>query len=375
MASPSDEKNASDLKPRKAFSDQIIRRRKMRNEFSPYQGMKAMKATSFDEIDWNDIKPMRKSMDLFSDLTAIPKCNRSTSGTSPVNRSPSAHHGYRDDTFQQYPMTKITDSVYLGSDNDATNEVRMREEGITHCLSMVARKFTKERRSMFNISSRSIKRKCVPMSDTGNSNVVKLLEEKELLAFMEESQKKKNKLLVHCQLGQNRSPTIVMAFLMKQQGLTFYRAWREVKQKRILVQPNKKYIKQLRDWDMYLNGKHSTPHDFLNLSVTGDEITLEHENVDTAQMDSVLATSVKKMRDSMLQYSSTEELNIQNTEDIDQLLSMPTKKCDGFIVSDIHEESELSPYLTLEENKTEVLSITDEGNSPLSKPTDLNINS
>merc|ERR1719419_1656921 len=66
-----------------------------------------------------------------------------------------------DSDYQFYPMTKITESLYLGCDRDAQDEVTLREKKITHCLSMVARKWDK--------GTKNIKRKCVPMSDTGNS--------------------------------------------------------------------------------------------------------------------------------------------------------------------------------------------------------------
>jgi len=205
-----------------------------------------------------------------------------------------------DDSYSQYPMTKITDSLYIGSDIDSNNLKLLRREKITHCLSVVARKWNNEKWSAFRryMGIKDIKRKCVPMSDFGNTDVVKLLQEKDVLAFMEESQKKKNKLLVHCHLGQNRSPTLVMVFLMKQKNLTFYQSWRVVKKKRLIVQPNKNYIKQLRDWDMYLHGKHSTPPDFLSLRVSGEDIKLKHENTSTERMGIVMVESMEKLRDS-----------------------------------------------------------------------------
>merc|ERR1719320_1750972 len=89
-----------------------------------------------------------------------------------------------------------------------------------------------------------------------------------------------------------------------------------VKGKRVIVQPNKYYIKQLRTWDMYLYRKHSTPPDFLKLSVKGEDIKLRHEYVDTERMTSVLEENFEKLRNSTLLYSnqSTEDLAAQDTE-------------------------------------------------------------
>jgi len=206
------------------------------------------------------------------------------------------------DEWLQCRMSKITDSLYLGNDNDACDEEALKAEKITHVLSMVARKWGKKRRK-FDLAfpwtrNWNIKRKVVPMSDRGASQIAKLLEEKKLLHFMEDSQKRGNKLLVHCQLGQNRSPTIVMAFLMKYENLTFHQAWRKVKLKRHIVQPNVIYIKQLRDWDMYLHGKHSTPKDFLTLKVSGDGegISVAHEHASTERMTTVMLRHVMKLK-------------------------------------------------------------------------------
>lgn len=195
----------------------------------------------------------------------------------------------------EYPMTQITKRLYIGNDHDASNEPALKAAKITHVLSMVGRKWVKKRRTFFDWK-RGIKRKCVPMSDNGNTDVTELLEEKRVWSFIMDSQKKKKKLLVHCQLGQNRSPTIVMAFLMKHEQITFHQAWRKVKQKRVIVQPHVKYIKQLRAWDRYLHGSSSTPQDFLEVKVSGEDISVTHEHADTLRMKTVLSESLKQMK-------------------------------------------------------------------------------
>jgi len=285
-----------------------------------------------------------------------PKAKRAASVPA-MNASPPSDLN-REDSYKHYPMTKITDTIYLGSDYDASNEVALRKEKITHCLSMVARKWKKKRVSgLFKyIGNKDIKRKCVPMSDTGCSNVVKLLEERAILSFMEESQKKNNKLLVHCQLGQNRSPTIVMAFLMKYHGLSFYRAWRKVKQKRVIVQPNKRYIEQLRNWDVYLNGKHSTPKEFLTLQVKGDEIKLQFESTNTILMEDVLKDTAKKIgksKDSSLDHLSISDIDI----DLDNYSPRPSgDNSSGNIFNDSilgvssEEEVLILPNITIDKN-------------------------
>jgi len=201
------------------------------------------------------------------------------------------------ETNHHYPMTKITETLYLGNDHDASDEGALKKAKITHVLSMVARKWSYKPRGWLNWRSKEIKRKCVPMRDDGNSEVAKLLQEKGLWNFILDSQKRKKKLLIHCQMGMNRSPTIVMGFLMKYDNITFYKAWRLVKQKRVIVQPHVNYIKQLRAWNMYIHGSYSTPPDFLQMKVSEEGISVLHENTDTKRMDDILVARTKKLKD------------------------------------------------------------------------------
>jgi len=201
------------------------------------------------------------------------------------------------DTNHHYPMTKITETLFLGNDHDASDEAALKKAKITHVLSMIARNWSSKPRGLFNWMSKGIKRKCVPMRDDGNSDVAKILEEKGLWNFILDSQRRKKKILVHCQMGMNRSPTIVMGFLMKYDDITFYKAWRLVKQKRVIVQPHVNYIKQLRALDMYIHGSYSTPCDFLQMKVSEGGISVLHENTDTKRMNDVLVASTKKLKD------------------------------------------------------------------------------
>lgn len=55
-------------------------------------------------------------------------------------------------------------------------------------------------------------------------------------------------VLVHCHLGQSRSASIVIAYMMRKQGLTYEEALEKVKRKRSLVKPNVGFVKQLQLW-------------------------------------------------------------------------------------------------------------------------------
>jgi dual specificity phosphatase 12 len=55
-------------------------------------------------------------------------------------------------------------------------------------------------------------------------------------------------VLVHCELGVSRSPTIVIAYLMWKRGLKFEDALAMVKEKR-KIKPSANFIKQLQIWE------------------------------------------------------------------------------------------------------------------------------
>merc|ERR1712060_621334 len=101
--------------------------------------------------------------------------------------------------------------------------------------------------------------------------------------FAMESQKAGNKLFVHCQLGQNRSASFVIGFLMKSKNLSLYEAYTLLKEKRELIHPHKKYIKQLRQLDLELHKVYSTPKNFLDIALCSKEgIKIMHHNFSKA---------------------------------------------------------------------------------------------
>lgn len=60
--------------------------------------------------------------------------------------------------------------------------------------------------------------------------------------------------LVHCQQGVSRSSTLVMAYLMKYEGLTLSQAFTLVRRQRPIVNPNCGFWTQLMDYERKLYG-------------------------------------------------------------------------------------------------------------------------
>jgi len=60
---------------------------------------------------------------------------------------------------------------------------------------------------------------------------------------------KNNNVLVHCSAGISRSPTLVLAYMMKKNHWTLEEAFDKMRKLRPIVDPNVSFIIQLREWE------------------------------------------------------------------------------------------------------------------------------
>ena len=90
----------------------------------------------------------------------------------------------------------------------------------------------------------------VPIKDVWGENIQDYFEE--AANFIEEQKKKGGKVLVHCQAGISRSPTIVIAYMMLKQGMTYNEAYEYVRSKRKYIDPNIEFDAHLRTLDKEL---------------------------------------------------------------------------------------------------------------------------
>ena len=66
---------------------------------------------------------------------------------------------------------------------------------------------------------------------------------------LDEARKNEGKVLVHCQAGISRSPTIVIAYLMKTKNLNQIEAYSEVHKIRPIIDPNMSFRCQLVEYE------------------------------------------------------------------------------------------------------------------------------
>lgn len=95
----------------------------------------------------------------------------------------------------------------------------------------------------------------VPLSDHGDSDLATVIPQCSKL--IDEGRDVGHTVLVHCALGVNRSPTVVLGYLVHRRGWTLRRAYAHLYQRRSFISPHTRYIKQLCELDEEYHGKPS----------------------------------------------------------------------------------------------------------------------
>ena len=77
-----------------------------------------------------------------------------------------------------------------------------------------------------------------------------------IFVFTEEACSSGGKVLVHCQAGVSRSPTITIAYLMRRTRMNMADAYKFVKHQRSIISPNFNFLGQLMEFEKSLeNGE------------------------------------------------------------------------------------------------------------------------
>ena len=136
-------------------------------------------------------------------------------------------------------INKITDKIYLGDIEGASDLNYLKNENIHNVISIVNEppKYAKKL---------EINQKCLKIEDRYSNNIMKYF--KECISFIENS----NKIYIHCLFGIRRSPTIVIAHLMWKTHFNFEDVYKFVKKRRPIIEPNKGFISQLKHFDNLL---------------------------------------------------------------------------------------------------------------------------
>jgi len=141
---------------------------------------------------------------------------------------------------ENFVMTEIMPQIFVGNVCDAQNLDRLKQFRITHILNSTPdlpfyweNQYTYKRIDVLDLPSQNIRQYFDPATD-----------------FIEQALKnKENNVLIHCSAGISRSPTLVLAYMIKKHRFTFEEAFETMRKLRPIVDPNVSFILQLREWE------------------------------------------------------------------------------------------------------------------------------
>jgi len=141
----------------------------------------------------------------------------------------------------------IVDNVYLGNERLASNE------GMLSSLHIVA--VVNVTWDVPCLSKDRLEHLCIPVEDKDTANIMRYFDT--AAAFIEKYVSRNESVLVHCQAGVSRSPTIILAYLMKCHGMNLKEAFTHFKTRRPYIFPNIGFWRQLLVYEESIFGKTS----------------------------------------------------------------------------------------------------------------------
>ncbi|CAI9759915.1 unnamed protein product [Fraxinus pennsylvanica] len=141
-----------------------------------------------------------------------------------------------------FPSEILPDFLYLGSYDNASRAELLRTQRISHILNTVP--------ACQNLYKNSFTYYCLKDDPKLPFN--------DAIQFLEQCEKDGARVLVHCMSGKNRSPAIVIAFLMKNKGWKLSESYKWVKERRPSVEINQAIYQQLQEYEQKVFGSLET---------------------------------------------------------------------------------------------------------------------
>ncbi|CAF0829327.1 unnamed protein product [Adineta steineri] len=167
----------------------------------------------------NDLQATEEELIYFAKLMKLMKQKRNLSGK-----------------FDSNPSVVIDDFLYHGAINHARNMKLLRNLNIRHIINTCHMSLEGEITEKFNVL-------WVNMQDDEDVNINQYFEKTN--NFLLSRKEKKEKVLVHCQMGISRSSSIVLAYLMKYHHDTLMKAYDFLLDRRPISRPNRGFLIQL----------------------------------------------------------------------------------------------------------------------------------
>ncbi|PRQ52633.1 putative protein-tyrosine-phosphatase [Rosa chinensis] len=137
-----------------------------------------------------------------------------------------------------FPSEILPEFLYLGSYDNASRSELLKTQGISRVLNTVP--------TCQNLYKNSFTYHYLQDDKT--------LQFEDANQFLEKCERDKARVLVHCMSGKNRSPAIVIAYLMKSRGWRLAQAYQWVKERRPAVELTEAVYRQLQEYEEKIFG-------------------------------------------------------------------------------------------------------------------------
>merc|ERR1712088_479161 len=141
---------------------------------------------------------------------------------------------------EDHPASQVTPFLFLGNMKDASDANGLTRLGVDHVLNVTAVSPTYD-------MSETITYKQLHAADNGYQNLKQYFEE--AFDFIDLARSRGGSVLIHCQAGVSRSPTIAVAYLIKQFPMSLVDAYKFVKNRRSIISPNLNFMGQLLEFE------------------------------------------------------------------------------------------------------------------------------
>uniref|UniRef100_A0A667XPP6 Dual specificity protein phosphatase n=1 Tax=Myripristis murdjan TaxID=586833 RepID=A0A667XPP6_9TELE len=147
-------------------------------------------------------------------------------------------------------VDQVWPNIYIGDEKTALERHGLVDMGITHVLNAAEGKFNNVLTGADYYKDVDIQYYGIEAEDRPTFNISQFFYPAAQFIHSALSHPQ-NKVLVHCVMGRSRSASLVLAYLMMEQGLTVVDAVEHVRQRRCIL-PNHGFLKQLRALDITL---------------------------------------------------------------------------------------------------------------------------
>jgi dual specificity MAP kinase phosphatase len=142
--------------------------------------------------------------------------------------------------IENHPPSEVTPFLWLGNMKDASDVDSLCRLGVDHVLNVTATSPT------YQMSSK-VTYKQLHAADNGYQNLKQYFDE--AFEFIDMARSRGGAVLIHCQAGVSRSPTIAVAYLIKHFPMSMVEAYKFVKSRRPIISPNLNFMGQLLEFE------------------------------------------------------------------------------------------------------------------------------